>query len=139
MVNVGAVQTSNKTIEFPQGVFPVDLKPIRPSVDYPLPKLRPEPRSDSSDNRQDGSKKVEQSNIPLDKEQMKKVLEVVNNVMRGLNVRLEFGLYGNTDQLFVKIIDRANNNVVKVIPSAELLELKEKITEAVGVILDQNA
>ena len=136
MVNVGSVQTSNITIEFPQGVFPVDLKPIKPSVDYPLPKLHPEPRND---NRQDGSKKVEQSNIPLDKEQMKKVLEVVNNVMRGLNVRLEFGLYGNTDQLFVKIIDRANNNVVKVIPSAELLELKEKITEAVGVILDQNA
>ena len=136
MVNVGAVQTSNRTIEFPQGVFPVDLKPIKPSVDYPLPKLRPEPRSD---NRQDGSNKVEEPNIPFDKEQMKKVLEVVNNVMRGLNVRLEFGLYGNTDQLFVKIIDRANNNVVKVIPSAELLELKEKITEAVGVILDQNA
>ena len=136
MVYVGAVQTSNRTIEFPQGVFPVDLKPIRPSVDYPLPKLRPEPRSD---NRQDGSNKVEEPNIPFDKEQMKKVLEVVNNVMRGLNVRLEFGLYGNTDQLFVKIIDRANNNVVKVIPSAELLELKEKITEAVGVILDQDA
>ena len=136
MVNVGAVQTSNRTIEFPQGVFPVDLKPIKPSVDYPLTKLRPEPRSD---NRQDGSNKVKEPNIPFDKEQMKKVLEVVNNVMRGLNVRLEFGLYGNTDQLFVKIIDRANNNVVKVIPSAELLELKEKITEAVGVILDQNA
>jgi flagellar protein FlaG len=60
----------------------------------------------------------------------------MNKLMTGLGHRLEFGVFEDTDQLFVKVVDRRSNKVVKVLPPEDFLQLRQKIADAVGLLLD---
>lgn len=71
------------------------------------------------------------------KESVEGQVEAINKLMSGLNNRLEFGLFQDTDQLYVKVVDRRNGQVVKVLPPEDFLELSQKIADAVGLILDE--
>lgn len=71
---------------------------------------------------------------PQDRE---KQLEQLNRIMQDLGTRLEFGLYEDSGQFYVQMIDRSKNRVVKMMPPEWLLDLRSKIRDAVGLILDE--
>ncbi|GEM_PF-3973571 len=64
-------------------------------------------------------------------------LEALGKMMEGLGDRLEFGVLEQSGQLFVKIVDRQTNQVVRFRPAQEFLELKEKLSAAVGLLVDE--
>ncbi len=73
----------------------------------------------------------------IDRKDAERRLESLKKIMDGLGHRLDFGLYEGTNEFFVKVIDRRNNRVVKMLPSEKLLELHAKLEKAMGLILDE--
>ena len=74
-----------------------------------------------------------------DRETLKKAVEQLNQVAQELGHRLAFGLYDGTGEFYSKVIDRRTNEIVKLIPSKDLLEFHRKLQEAVGAIVDATA
>lgn len=73
----------------------------------------------------------------LDKRSLVDEVQSLNKLLRGINSRLEFDVYEGTDQLFVQIVDRETREVVGTRPPEEMLQLKAKINQAVGAIIDE--
>ena len=69
-------------------------------------------------------------------EDTRRQLEDLNRIMDGLGSRMQFSVYQDTDQFYVQLVDRASNEVLKVMPAEHILELRARIGEAVGVFLD---
>jgi len=65
--------------------------------------------------------------------QLKQVVETTSNR------RLAFAVDDQSGQMFVMIRDAENGTVIKQIPSEELLRLKERLGELVGVLFDKEA
>jgi uncharacterized FlaG/YvyC family protein len=80
-----------------------------------------------------------QGQVKLNREDAQRFAEVMNEVSALLNSHLSFGVHEATDQLYVQIIDIKTKEVIKQIPTEEVLELSAKIQEMVGIILDKYA
>lgn len=87
---------------------------------------------------QDGAKKLEQERA-LTKEQAGQMTEEINKFMERLNTDIHFTLHEKTEQLMLQVVDRKNGEVIKEIPSEEMLDMIAKISEYVGVLLDKKA
>jgi uncharacterized FlaG/YvyC family protein len=72
-----------------------------------------------------------------DRSRLEASVRSTNEVMRAVNSRLDFDLYDGTGILVVRVVDRETNRVIKTMPPEKLLELRRKIAEAVGMILDE--
>lgn len=74
-----------------------------------------------------------------DKGRIQREIQTLNKILDGLGHRLEFGIVESTEEMFVKVVDRTSNSVVKVVPSQSLLELHAKLESAIGLFLDEIA
>lgn len=70
-------------------------------------------------------------------EDAQQIAEVMNEISRMFNQQLNFEVFEDTQQLYVQIVDRNTREVIKQIPSQEMLEMSAKIREMVGIILDK--
>lgn len=113
----------------PGGVFPGEIRPSRDPAKI---------AADEVFRRQESTDRNSQAEeISVTQKELAEAVEKLNNLADGINSRLKFGLYGDTDQLYVQVIDRQSNRTVKVLPPEKLLELRNKLQNAVGVILDE--
>lgn len=111
---------------YQEGVFPADLKPLRrPGADRPSVDL---PRVATNNGQK----------TPFTKKDVTDAVEQMNKYAQEANVSLRFGLYGKSEQFYVQVVDQRSNQVVKMLPAENLLKLREKLREAVGVILDES-
>ena len=69
-------------------------------------------------------------------EDTRRQLEDLNRIMDGLGSRMQFAIFQDTEQFYVQLVDRATNEVLKVMPPEHILDLRSRIGEAVGVFLD---
>jgi hypothetical protein len=74
---------------------------------------------------------------PVSLEDARREVERLNRITRNLGNRLRFGLFEETDQFFVQLIDRRRNEVLRTMPPEHLLHLRQRMQEAVGLILDR--
>ncbi len=126
---VSDVPQSGGYVPVTPGVKPVDLRPFSLPSETIERVRRSEPESQSSP--------VKEENAEFSVDSLKQEIESLNKLMEGLGNRLEFGLFDDTDRMFVKVVDRRQNQVVKMLPSQDFLELKQKISNAVGLIIDE--
>lgn len=91
--------------------------------------LRFENKFNNEDNH-DNTQKVNTVDI-------KKATEQINNKFDSINKSIKFFIHEASGQVAVKIINKETNEVIKEIPSAELLDLQGKIEEMVGLIIDR--
>lgn len=68
---------------------------------------------------------------------VKKAAEEINKRFDSSNKTFRFFVDEKTGQVVIKIINKDTNEVIKEIPSAELLDLQAKIEEMVGLIIDR--
>lgn len=83
-------------------------------------------------------KKTQQERT-LTKEQAGQLTEQINEFMERLNTDIHFTLHEKTEQLILQVINRKDGEVIKEIPSEEMLNMIAKISEYVGVLLDKKA
>lgn len=65
--------------------------------------------------------------------------EEMNKFMERLNTDIHFTLHEKTERLMLQVVDRKNGEIIKEIPSEEMLDMLAKISEYVGVLLDKKA
>ena len=67
------------------------------------------------------------------RESVKDVNEIVDKVKEGLS----FQIHEDTEELMVQVIDVNTEEVIKELPPEEMLDLKARIHEMVGILIDE--
>ena len=74
-----------------------------------------------------------------DEKEVKKITEKLNNTAASLNFSLNFQIHKKTGKIFVKVIDKNTNKVIREIPSKKMLDFLSKFEDAVGVLFDKRS
>ncbi|OAG28133.1 flagellar protein FlaG [Thermodesulfatator autotrophicus] len=69
-------------------------------------------------------------------ENYEEMVKTIQKELEQLNVRLVFSVDKDTDELVVKVIDPQTEEVIRQIPPQELLEIRKKLDELVGILFD---
>lgn len=72
----------------------------------------------------------------LDGDALRAITKNLNDVMNTFNKGLRFEVNEKIDALYVKIINKDTDEVIKTIPSEEVLRMMERMQSALGMILD---
>jgi len=73
---------------------------------------------------------------PPSQDQIKSVVEGLNNVMQTFTTDLQFSVDASTKQVVVRVTDKNTNQVIRQIPSEEMLRVSQRIAELLGVVYD---
>jgi uncharacterized FlaG/YvyC family protein len=73
---------------------------------------------------------------PVKLEDIKVRIEMLNQVLENFNIRLSFQVYNDINRTMVRVISRDNNKVLKEIPPEEMMKVLQKLSDFVGVLLD---
>lgn len=77
-------------------------------------------------------------NQEMSHEEVRNVSAEMNKFMRMLNSNIRFVVHEKTNTRMVQVVDNKDNTVLKEFPSHELLDIKAKIREYVGILLDKH-
>ena len=80
--------------------------------------------------RKDGEKEGQ-------KERLEDIKNAANDLLARMNIKLDFNLDKQTEEIVVKIRNKENNEVIRQIPPEEMLELAKRMEEMSGILLDQ--
>jgi len=86
-----------------------------------------------SDNQNQASSKQKG---PLSAEEMTAAVQELNAAMKVVNTRLSFSIDNITKQTVVTVTDDQTHEVIRQIPSEEMLKVSERIAELLGVLFD---
>lgn len=127
------------------------LSPLRAPI-KPQENKSDLPRSDQADlvktdvNKQlkteDPLKKEEEKKekAPSSMEEVKEMVSELNDYMDDLQTSLGFSVSKDPDnQVVFQIKNRETNEVIKQIPAEEIQDIKKRMTELTGMLLDQHA
>ncbi|WDP87267.1 MAG: flagellar protein FlaG [Desulfobacter sp.] len=85
-------------------------------------------------------KSQEDKEQSLSVQEVKELAEGLNELMDGLQTSIGFSIHEKlSNQVVVEIKDRQTDQLIKQIPSEELLAIKEKMEEFTGMLFDQKA
>lgn len=79
--------------------------------------------------RQDANKKPQEHEV-------KQAVDELNNALSTMNVKRQFSVEKELNQVVVKIMDTAKDKVIRQIPSEEAINLAKNIKEMVGLLFD---
>jgi uncharacterized FlaG/YvyC family protein len=71
------------------------------------------------------------------KAEVAQALDGVNAFLASSGSHIQFSVHEASKQMMVSVIDNDTQEVIKTIPSKELLDLAAKISELVGMLLDR--
>jgi flagellar protein FlaG len=67
------------------------------------------------------------------------VVSDLNNLVRDLHRELHFSVDEDSGSTVIKVVDRETDEVVRQIPSEELVHLRKRLQEAAGVFFQDSA
>jgi flagellar protein FlaG len=76
-------------------------------------------------------------NQQLEREQLEKVAQQLQNFMGEMNRSLQFQVDEDSGRDVIKILDKTSGDVIKQYPSEEVLSLVSKLSESAGILIDQ--
>ena len=72
-------------------------------------------------------------------EPLENVVSDLNNLVRELHRELQFSVDEDSGDTVIKVIDKETDEIVRQIPSEEIMELRRRLQEATGVIFQDSA
>ncbi len=88
---------------------------------------------------QEQESRQDQENGKQDVEFLKDVLEVAQNHLNVSGVNLAFSVHKATGIVQVDVTDKETGDIIREIPSEQVLNLMAKIDEMMGIIFDERA
>lgn len=73
--------------------------------------------------------------LKISLEETKKLAEQIQKYLSEINVSLSFDVDDKTHDIVVKVINRETGKLIRQIPPEELLKLRQKLEELVGVLV----
>ncbi|MBE0419561.1 flagellar protein FlaG [Pseudoalteromonas nigrifaciens] len=86
-----------------------------------------------SQNEQDNNTE----NQPLEREQLEKVAQQLQDFMGEMNRSLQFQVDQDSGRDVIKVLDKDTGDIIKQYPSEEVLNLVSKLSETAGILIDQ--
>lgn len=77
--------------------------------------------------------------IEPDEEELKDVVKAVNDFVNPFNNSLQFSIDKDSDTMVVTVIDASTKEVIKQIPSEEMLALAKALDQLKGLLVKQKA
>jgi flagellar protein FlaG len=77
--------------------------------------------------------------IKPSEEELKDVVKAVNDFVNPFNNSLQFSIDKDSDTMVVKVIDTSTKEVIKQIPSEEMLALAKALDQLKGLLVKQKA
>lgn len=71
--------------------------------------------------------------------QLDEVVQTVNDQLFRVNQRMELYVVEGTNEVAARIVDTRSNEVVRSIPPKEVLELRSRMREMLGLLCDKGA
>jgi len=78
-----------------------------------------------------------QQQQPLEREQLEKVAQQLQDFMGEMNRSLQFKVDEDSGRDVIKVLDKSTGDVIKQYPSEEVLSLVSKLSETAGLLIDQ--
>ncbi|RMG32857.1 MAG: flagellar protein FlaG [Gammaproteobacteria bacterium] len=100
------------------------LPGIRPAADS----LRPGDAESSKEIEARHEEKARQANA------IDEVVSGLNEMVQNLHRHLQFSVEEKTGETIIKVVDSDTNEVVRQIPSEEIIRLRQRMKEAAGVL-----
>ncbi|HEY9186568.1 MAG TPA: flagellar protein FlaG [Bacteroidota bacterium] len=75
----------------------------------------------------------------FDSKVMDQLAKQLNEDLKIFNTRVSFSIDDKTKKTVVKIIDSSNNEVIKQVPPDYLLKISQRISELLGLLVDEKA
>lgn len=111
------------------------IKTESPSAVQPLPPAAPPEEREVTRKGKEEEVKAQEAPEASD------FTELVENVQENLNmihnVDLQFSIHEPSGQMVVKVTDGSTGEVIREIPSEEILNLADRLDEMIGLIFDQ--
>lgn len=73
----------------------------------------------------------------IDSKTTEQMVRQLNEELKIFNTKLAFSIDDKTKKTVVKIIDESNNEVIRQIPPEYLLKISQRISELLGLIVDE--
>ena len=80
------------------------------------------------------SEKTEETGEPL-----KEVVSELNNLVRDLHRELQFSIDDKSGETVIKVVDSKTDEVVRQIPSEEVVRLRQRLEDVAGLIFRDSA
>ena len=74
---------------------------------------------------------------PLEREQLEKMAQQLQDFMGEMNRSLQFQVDEDSGRDVIKVLDKNSGEVIKQYPSEEVLNLVSKLSESAGILIDQ--
>ena len=71
-------------------------------------------------------------------QQFQDMIEGLNVIARSCRKKLRFQIFEETGELFAQVVDAETGDVIKSVPPLELLEALARISDAVGLLVDES-
>ena len=94
------------------------------------------PRVSSDDAR---ASVVEQAQKQPERDELEQSVRELNGLVQKLHRELRFSVDDNSGEVVVSIVDRETNEVVRQIPSEEVLQLRQRLEDSAGAIFSGKA
>ena len=80
-----------------------------------------------------------QQEVPPKRQEVDKAVKAVNEFVGSVNSSLKFSVDEDSGQMVVKVIDNATQEVIKQVPSKEILEMAKALNNLKGLLVQQKA
>ena len=80
---------------------------------------------------------VQQASAAPKIEQVEEAVKAANKTVQSLSPNLEFSIDKDSERTVVKIVDRQTNEVIRQVPSKEMLEIAKAIDKVQGLLIKQ--
>tara|TARA_B100000700_G_scaffold317353_1_gene408585 strand:+ start:177 stop:617 length:441 start_codon:yes stop_codon:yes gene_type:complete len=101
-------------------------------------------RAENNANNHQSQQQNQQQNLkqrgeqqPLDRDQLEKMAQQLQDFMGEMNRSLQFKVDEDSGRDVIKVLDKESGEVIKQYPSEEVLNLVSKLSESAGILIDQ--
>lgn len=132
-----------------QFAIPLDVKDIQsertaatsqsPNMDAKVMTQSPPAEPNSPANGPEKQAKPGEKSWGVEKNQLEKQIEKLNEEYRNKNTSLSFSIDEETKSVIVKVVDTESDKVIRQIPPDEVLAIRRRIQSLLGAIFDKEA
>lgn len=96
-------------------------------------------RSGSTTQTVDAVQATSSANSPANIEKVTKAVNDINKTIQSLSQDLEFSVEEHSNRVVVKVVDQQTKEVLRQIPSEEVLEISRSLDKLQGLLIKQQA
>jgi flagellar protein FlaG len=115
--------------------------PAQTGPTAPADVRKPDPLGNSTEAK--GGQAAESANAEQPRsrqaEPVEDVVSDLNELVRNLHRELQFSVDRDSGDTVIKVVDKETDEVVRQIPSEELMDLRQRLQDAAGAIFEDSA